>query len=163
MPNAFGAPPSPQLVVVTLSVDQVKLTNRLQFVILTETFLSYTPTGLGNAVMPWSDWGEQNARVFDDIRWLAGNGIHMFRICTEDYILDFNPNLIAYDLHKRDDSDIYAKESVIHSDFFTDGVVRSRLPFRRVTCREAKFENLADAAKYPGDPILCFKDFTQYL
>ena len=51
-------------------------------------------------IVPWTEWGPPNARcLMGDTIYELG-GVHVFRACTQKYILDFNQVDIARDLSR---------------------------------------------------------------
>lgn len=142
----------------------------LNMVVLTNTFFP-TPEQMRpypDKIIPWSAWGPASTRCF--LNKSIGVSVHMYRVCTSDLVMDFNPFPIERELCLRqstihppslsqtlsgllfrnakediDDDDIITQPTLIPkaAGIFTEEITSS-LPFR-ITKHRIKM----DAFTYP--------------
>jgi len=131
--SPFISLPHPRLILFHFIINDYTKITHLHLVALVKTFLR-PPKHLkqfADNIIPWAAWGPTNTRCFFDCH--MGVSTHMYRIYTEDQILDFNPVDIARDKCRgnvrtiRDTTTVISKsEGLLVED------VISGLPFRAV-------------------------------
>jgi hypothetical protein len=131
--SPFISAPCPKLLLFN-----IKLTKgpSLDLVVLSTCFFP-TPDQFGTSpdkTIPWSAWGPQNTRLFVDGGF--GPSVHMYRICTADSVMDFNPIDIARDICLGNEEYIQQEATILPKamDLFEEDVI-TRLPYRLVKHR----------------------------
>jgi hypothetical protein len=130
--SPFISPPYPKLLLFKIFDDEG---NIVDIVILNALFLSCRLQfeRFPDSIVPWESWGPSNTRCFLEP---LDYSVHMYRVCSSEFMMDFNPIDISRGLCLGGDKVIWTEDTVIpESEETFEETLSTSLPFRMVKHR----------------------------